>query len=259
MLLSVVSVVLVLTAFGNIMDLSNDKEGDTSPLMGSEVVSEYSNSGDQVGSPSPTPGVEPTSSQTPTLDTQDDSEDIDPALTEAPSSVVNSSPGVDEEPPVVSPTESAIPQEEQGSTPQIEPFASRRISPLYGYNSEEKNACLERLGFGLCAKAKALGDQATSQAQMWYPESMLHNGAGDAFRHCYWSALMTRNISVFAAALVGDWHEHYAYGQPASEKSMDLYNNARGRDVAKMTASDSHAANYCFHASLKGTLKVLVK
>lgn len=57
---------------------------------------------------------------------------------------------------------------------------------------------------------------------------------------------MTRNISVFAAALVGDWHEHYAYGQPASEKSMDLYNNARGRDVAKMTASDSHAANYCF-------------
>lgn len=133
--LSVVSVVLVLTAFGNIMDLSNDKEGDTSPLMGSEVVSEYSNSGDQVGSPSPSPGVEPTSSQTPTLDTQDDSEDIDPAPTEAPSSVVNSSPGVDEEPPVVSPTESPIPQEEQGSTPQIEPFASRRISPLYGYNS----------------------------------------------------------------------------------------------------------------------------
>lgn len=131
-------------------------------------------------------------------------------------------------------------------------------APLYGYNYGEMAACHDRLGLAICLQAKAYGDQATSQAQAWYPSSMLYNGAGDAFRHCWWSALMTRNQSVYVAAIVGDLHEHYAVGQPANEKDMDLYNNARGRDVAGMTVNDSHAANYCFNASLNGTLRVLV-
>ncbi|ORX92093.1 hypothetical protein K493DRAFT_142377, partial [Basidiobolus meristosporus CBS 931.73] len=58
------------------------------------------------------------------------------------------------------------------------------------------------------------------------------NGKADAFRHCYWSALMTISIGESQAKEVGDAHE--VFGQnSAAASSMDLFNNARGREIGK--------------------------
>lgn len=56
----------------------------------------------------------------------------------------------------------------------------------------------------------------------------LHNGPADAWRHCYWSCLMTHSIGAQQARTVADTHEEFG-GNPANELTMDLHNNAEGR------------------------------
>ena len=59
----------------------------------------------------------------------------------------------------------------------------------------------------------------------------LHNGKGDAYRHCVWSCLMTQHIGADQAETVGNIHEIHGDkdGQPADERIMDQTNNAVGR------------------------------
>jgi len=58
----------------------------------------------------------------------------------------------------------------------------------------------------------------------------LHNGAADAFRHCYWSCRMAQEIGAKQAKSVGDVHEACSKG-PATEEAMDQANNAYGRSI----------------------------
>ena len=80
-------------------------------------------------------------------------------------------------------------------------------------------------------KAKEIADYAYSYTQDHFTEG-LHNGEADAFRHTFWNALMTKEFGADFAKKVGDAHEDYA-GNPFSEKQMDLYNNARGREIGR--------------------------
>jgi hypothetical protein len=48
--------------------------------------------------------------------------------------------------------------------------------------------------------------KASQEALRRYPGEG-HNGGGDAFRHAYWSALMTRNSSLLMAKKYGYAHE----------------------------------------------------
>lgn len=45
----------------------------------------------------------------------------------------------------------------------------------------------------------------------------LHNGSGDAFRHCFWSAMNARDEGKDLAKQFGDAHEDWA-GNPANER-----------------------------------------
>lgn len=59
-----------------------------------------------------------------------------------------------------------------------------------------------------------------------------HNGPQDAWRHCYWNCRMAHVIGKEDAKDIADNHEKHG-GGPALENTMDLYNNAVGRDCSR--------------------------
>jgi len=96
---------------------------------------------------------------------------------------------------------------------------------------------------------------ALSKSQSWYISSVLEDGNGDAFRHAYWNALLTKRFSIGAkytnvttgyktAKKWTDAHEE----TPKTKKeklanSMDLNNNKVGRDTAKK-AYETNTSKY---------------
>lgn len=82
-----------------------------------------------------------------------------------------------------------------------------------------------------------------------------HNDAGDAFRHCYWSAILCRDLGYVAALRYTSAHEAFA-GNPAQEKAMDLYNNAVGLNIGRAGGPNQIISNRCVEAMRSGRLKV---
>ncbi|MGV0362984.1 DUF6973 domain-containing protein [Corynebacterium minutissimum] len=88
-----------------------------------------------------------------------------------------------------------------------------------------------------CGIANQAATTASMEAQNRVPgATSLHNGKGDAFRHCSWNALMTMRIGADAAERIATNHETVAQG-PADETRMDLYNNAQSRFLGFAFAS----------------------
>lgn len=86
-----------------------------------------------------------------------------------------------------------------------------------------------------------------------------HNDKSDAFRHCFWSATLSRDIGYFWAKAFTTAHET-APGQPAEEKEMDLHNNSVGLDIGFyyfIPDSDKALSEQCFKALQDGKLKVI--
>src|ERR1017187_7542453 len=127
---------------------------------------------------------------------------------------------------------------------------TRHLSPA------EKRFVRENLGISLVFYAAA--QKASQEAFKRYPREG-HNGRGDAFRHAYWSALMTRNGGLQMAKRYGYAHEAVPPGdgthpvivgkglmltQPRAEREMDEFNNAAGRSIgqANTAASDQDLA-----------------
>ena len=79
----------------------------------------------------------------------------------------------------------------------------------------------------------ATGYKAKEKATELYPNS-LHNGKGDAFRHCYWNALSSKFIGVNLTNQLTTAHEDkpFTYPYEQKEKDMDLYNNNIGQNIA---------------------------
>jgi uncharacterized membrane protein YgcG len=79
----------------------------------------------------------------------------------------------------------------------------------------------------------ASGYKAKEKANELYPNS-LHNGKGDAFRHCYWNALSSKFIGVNLTNQLTTAHEDkpFTYPYEQKEKDMDLYNNNIGQNIA---------------------------
>ncbi|UJR34554.1 hypothetical protein I4U23_027330 [Adineta vaga] len=95
-----------------------------------------------------------------------------------------------------------------------------------------------------CLIAHNNAKQALATAEQLYPGYKLHNDEADAFRHCFWSALMTIYIGVTQAKIVGDNHE-YLNDNPQNERHMDLYNNAIGLQVGLKTGTPDEAKKKC--------------
>lgn len=94
---------------------------------------------------------------------------------------------------------------------------------------------------------REVATKALAEAQSRYPDT-IHNGPGDAFRHCYWNALMTREQGAELAEQFATAHE--SGGGPVLEREMDLYNNRVGRNIGstRSTATDSELAGACVRA-----------
>lgn len=112
-----------------------------------------------------------------------------------------------------------------------------------------------------CTKAYKLSKQAAEHAQSRYSDYTLWQGNGDAFRHAYWSALMTKYIDRDFAYEMGLAHEGlkkgYDWDSLNSDTKMDVSNNYYGRKRA--TALDGYtdtkiANNIAYHVT-EGDLK----
>jgi hypothetical protein len=110
----------------------------------------------------------------------------------------------------------------------------------------------------LIGTIKGDAEKALKEAQVRLPGPGLHNGRGDAFRHCYWAALLARDIGEQDAKEYLDAHEDWA-DNPPDEKAMDTYNNGQGIAIGKLDAkaSDPQLAAKCIEALNAGKLKTL--
>jgi nucleoid-associated protein YgaU len=99
-------------------------------------------------------------------------------------------------------------------------------------------------------------DTALEEAQKRFSPATLHNGSGDAFRHCFWSAMNARDQGKDLAKMFGDAHEDFD-GNPVDEKAMDLHNNEIGYEIGSSCTAgsfDRHLAILCVQAWTDGKL-----
>lgn len=133
-------------------------------------------------------------------------------------------------------------------------------SPASGYyaSTGEKLAAEFEFGAGKALKAKELADLALTTTQKKFPNATLHNDKADAWRHCFWSAMMAKDPALqpgYAverpmnplfdsgckqtytdfAYKVGYNHELYGdkAGQPMIEHAMDMHNNNVGLNIGR--------------------------
>jgi RHS repeat-associated protein len=125
-----------------------------------------------------------------------------------------------------------------------------------GADFKEKLACVCAGGISKCNKAAQLASDALAEAQKRFPADSLHNGVGDAWRHCYWSGEMAKAIGQECAKIIGDIHEDAGdrKGQPKNERDMDEHNNSVGRGLALQSGN---CADRCQQALKDGKLKTL--
>lgn len=123
-------------------------------------------------------------------------------------------------------------------------------------NNAEWKFCINPKNWGICDGAgNILAGDAKNKAEeiaKKYKWS-LHNGGADAFRHCYWSGLMTSAYGTSVAKGFGDRHEEDP-GQPKKEKDMDLNNNKKGRD---WVSAKEGIKERCIKGVKNGELKIL--
>ncbi|MGX1887646.1 DNRLRE domain-containing protein [Streptomyces sp. NPDC055287] len=81
-----------------------------------------------------------------------------------------------------------------------------------------------------CAKARDQANVALYYAKKLYADSTLFQGTGDAFRHCYWNAMMEIHTNHETAYEVATRHESQSRGD---DKTMDLRNNKKGREIGR--------------------------
>jgi hypothetical protein len=142
------------------------------------------------------------------------------------------------------------------------PQSSGSSSSGYFPSVTEIGWCLIPWNIDDCAKAQGHADEALKAAQQLFPANTLHNGKGDAFRHCYWNARMTIGLGSDNAKTIGDNHEDGSDG-PEAEKRMDRANNASGVQIGLNAGGSSKTAKYanakdaCRAAAAAGRLVTL--
>jgi hypothetical protein len=146
-------------------------------------------------------------------------------------------------------------QLEPSPTQQIQTFAATSAYDDWATSVNEKINCVVEIGLSLCSKAGADADTAKASAEAKFPSS-LHNGQGDAYRHCYWSGLMTHHIGSGNALFVGENHEAFSF-TTQEEYEMDTYNNKQGRIAGLNSTRDIDVLNICYGWARNNKLKTL--
>lgn len=91
--------------------------------------------------------------------------------------------------------------------------------------------CVQPWNWWSCYNAQWTSELAKNLALMYYSRASLTDGAGDAFRHCVWSACMAKVMGWWLAAVHGNLHEIGAPDQNPQRLRMDSHNNYWGRVV----------------------------
>jgi hypothetical protein len=101
---------------------------------------------------------------------------------------------------------------------------------------------------------------ANDVSSKYWAESTIHNGNGDAFRHCFWSGCVALATNL-DYALVEEWgnaHEDGTPNNPPLESSMDKYNNLQGMDAAALAASNPAPLEaVCLDYTRNGQLRII--
>ncbi|MDQ2983558.1 MAG: hypothetical protein M3R70_06505 [Actinomycetota bacterium] len=142
-------------------------------------------------------------------------------------------------------------------------------------NSQEKKHCagewwftsaLHALRYLECRKVGKLAQKAWNRTEQLMAAGKLTpktgvNGAGDAFRHCFWSALITLALDRGRAEGYGNRHE-YGNTPPTNRqkrehfydmRKMDLHNNGVGRDLAsRHGANEAKVEQACIYECRQG-------
>ncbi|MEV5682855.1 DNRLRE domain-containing protein [Streptomyces sp. NPDC052164] len=107
----------------------------------------------------------------------------------------------------------------------------------YGMTPSEKRYCW--LNPYDCSKARDQASVAVHYAKKYYADKTLYQGTGDAFRHCYWNAMMEIFVDHETAYEVATRHESQSKG---NDKEMDLRNNKIGRAIGRSYKSNNPKA-----------------
>jgi hypothetical protein len=118
-------------------------------------------------------------------------------------------------------------------------------TPTYGMvaTAKELEFCSKPANSLGCVVAFADASEAVVESERLYPDS-LHNGVGDAFRHCYWTATMTVHLGLTAATGFAARHE-VDPTQPLIERQMDLRNDWIGGSVGTTVKTMAEAEAAC--------------
>lgn len=126
----------------------------------------------------------------------------------------------------------------------IEACENDVIDEVYSYGDlyniltyEEKKLCVLHPFKAL--KVNKAKNTASAKAEEWYEGDSLWQYNGDAFRHAYWNALMTKSIGKKYAEKFATAHE--SNSPDGLDKTMDLKNNTIGRDYGESNKKKSEA------------------
>jgi RHS repeat-associated protein len=122
------------------------------------------------------------------------------------------------------------------------PINTTDPSGLEDLDLEEANNDIGQVGYRRAALSFGFAREAYTAAIEWMikhklPDTSFHNGAADAFRHCFWSCTMARYLGEEVAETIANEHElannrSRSDPQPHSEELMDRANNLAGRTCA---------------------------
>jgi len=133
----------------------------------------------------------------------------------------------------------------------LEPLSNS--DPYDSLNEDEKRVCRNQRWD--CYRVRDTPPDAGTETAARFGANG-HNDRADAFRHCYWSALMTKRANVKFARDLATAHETGTDRQPQAEFDMDMHNNAEGREVGLLgeNQTDDWLADVCINKITRGEL-----
>ena len=142
----------------------------------------------------------------------------------------------------------------------VDGVAYAKVTTLSPYsdlplNSRERRYCF--LHAPTCISTNTLAKKAKAERIARFGAD-IDDDRGNAFKHCYWNALMAAKFGAGTAKTIGDNHEDYGPDYNVYDNSigdmkhrMDLWNNAVGR------SQSGNALNGCLSALQDGRLRYL--
>jgi len=132
---------------------------------------------------------------------------------------------------------------------------AQATSPFDSMNGAERAWCAWPSRWALCQRSSELAKVASTATETIAGDPRtLHNGLPDAFRHCYWSGLMTKEFGWETAKGFGDRHE-YNDAQHPFEAEADFYNNRQGRVWAQEVED---IGQRCLQGMQNGELRIVI-